>query len=532
MIPRNPPTTDAYAELLVRTRELRVEQRGQREQWLSSLNVDGKEELLFELEVLLKSAACFANPRNHPGRPKRAPVVAQNFREATLAFRDGMQRATALIRQLLGPRDRALVFQRYLETVLPGDVDRARLARLDADRVGPEESLISLRQGLASHVEVLDGVARAPRVPFRLFYALLSGVQREVAHSTYFNPLNALEFRPEFDRISSPQVLELIRSVPGEEPHRLVALTFLSLFRMLRYLRLLTRVVAESGGRRRRQGGRVYLILAVLRSDARALGDYLRQNAGPLLGRGFERDVMRIPAAELTTRSAVVRATAHKLIGIRAALEGVAASLRLEMRREFHHELPPLEGPAEDAELRTAITQLVGTLRPALRNAILFVGKSLGASLEEGVLDDFNARKESSERLRRDVWMFAHVVRAFATKAEHTDSKDVWAAVQGFGYVREFLSYFRAMGYPLLRSSEYPRFDAFMAAMARLEDTDLVDPLRLEQAIDECVAFHGYLQGLFDDISKRDVLNGVPFDRRAAATALRLYLGDRGAQPE
>jgi hypothetical protein len=45
-------------------------------------------------------------------------------------------------------------------------------------------------------------------------------------------------------------------------------------------------------------------------------------------------------------------------------------------------------------------------------------------------------------------------------------------------------------------------------------------------AIDECGAFHGYLVQLFEEISKRDVLTKVPFDRRAAAAALRLYLGD------
>jgi hypothetical protein len=62
--------------------------------------------------------------------------------------------------------------------------------------------------------------------------------------------------------------------------------------------------------------------------------------------------------------------------------------------------------------------------------------------------------------------------------------------------------------------------------MARLADTDLVDPARLEKAIDECMAFHGFLVQLFDDISRRDVLEGQSFDRRAAAAALRLYLGD------
>jgi hypothetical protein len=82
------------------------------------------------------------------------------------------------------------------------------------------------------------------------------------------------------------------------------------------------------------------------------------------------------------------------------------------------------------------------------------------------------------------------------------------------------------MGYPLLRASDYPRVDAFMAAMSGLEDTDLLDPERIGNAIGESKAFYEILSHLFDQIGKRDELSGVPFDRRAAAEVLKLYLGD------
>src|SRR4051794_7388935 len=93
---------DAYAELLSRTRGLANESRAHRDRWFAELAVDNKEELLFELEVLLKASACFSNPRNHPGPPRRSSVVAQDFREATTLLRDGLTRAVHLIRQLLG----------------------------------------------------------------------------------------------------------------------------------------------------------------------------------------------------------------------------------------------------------------------------------------------------------------------------------------------------------------------------------------------------------------------------------------------
>jgi len=48
---------------------------------------------------------------------------------------------------------------------------------------------------------------------------MLATVYREIDRSAFFNPLNALEFRPEFDRIKSAQVLDLIAAVPGAEAH-------------------------------------------------------------------------------------------------------------------------------------------------------------------------------------------------------------------------------------------------------------------------------------------------------------------------
>jgi hypothetical protein len=521
------PSEDPYFDLLSGTRRLLREQRVERDAWLQTLALEGKDDLLFEFEVLLKAAACFSNPRNHPGPPRRTPVVAQDFRGPLSVYRDGLARAVALARNLLGARDRAFVFHRYLETVLPEDRARTRLLTEATSQSTAEESLTTLRHGLTGVLEVTEGVLRTSRVPFRLFHAVLATAYREIDRNTFFNPLNALEFRPEFDRIKSAQVLALIRSVPGSEAQRLVALTFLSLFRMLRYLSLLSRIASDSGAGR--QGvGSSYLVLSVLRSDARALSDYLSKRAGSLLAESFERDLLRFSADEIRSRAALLRASGHRLIGIKSALEGIAGNLRLELRRAFSHDIPEPNSGRPAAEAQAALSVSIEGLRPALQNAILFLGKALGVSLDEagGVFDDQAARRETSERLRRDVWMFAQIVRAFSLKAQHSPAEDRWAPVYNFYYVREFLAYFRAMGYPLLRASDYPRFDAFLGAMAGLEDTDLVDPGRLEAAIDECVAFHGFLTQLFENISKRDELAGVSFNRRAAAAALRLYLGD------
>ncbi|WP_156041400.1 hypothetical protein [Chondromyces apiculatus] len=518
---------NAYAELLRDTRGLRREQQQAREAWFARLAADKKEDTLFELEILLKGLACFANPRNHPGVARRQTIVGQDFREHLQHARDGMSRVVQLARTMLGDRDRAFVFQRYLETVLPEDTARTRLLQAAMAQETPEGSLFVLRHGFTNLIEVAGGLLRVPRLNFRLFYAHLATGMREIAQSSFFNPLHALEFRPEFDRIASTQVLELIQHVPGEHAHRLVALTFLSFFRMLRYLRLVDAIALDYSDRR--IAGRAHLVLAVLRSDARALSNYLRRRAGVMLADSYERDLLRIPATDLHARYDELTAEGHRLLAIKAALTGVAANLRLEMRRTFEHDLPAADSLLPEGEHRARLRAATASLRPALQNAILFLGRSLGTPLEEGgVFDDQAARRATSERLRRDVWMFAQIARAFASKARHTGpAPDRWTGITSFAFIREFLSYFRAMGYPLLRVGDYPRVDTFMAAMSRLEETDLLDPATMEAAILESEAFYEFLTTLFEQISKRDELAGVAFDRKDAARALRLYLGER-----
>lgn len=520
------PPRDAYGELLRDTRGLRREQQQAREAWFARLPSEKKDEQLFELEILLKGVACFSNPRNHPGPPRRAPIVMQDYQEPLLLVRDGLARVVYLSRVLLGDRDRAFVFQRYLETVLPEDTARTRLVREGMSQNSPDEALFVLRHGITNQMEIADGLLRLPRIPFRLFYAICVAVQREIGSNAYFNPLTALEFRPEFDRITSRPVLDLISQAPGEHAHRFVALTFLSLFRMLRYLRLLDTISRDMVDVRR-LAGRAYLVLSVLRSDARALASYLRRRAGSLLADSFEDDLLRVPARDLRARHDQLLSEGHRLISIRGALEAIAASLRLEMRRTFEHELPPPDQNISTDDFKIRLVQSTRNLRPALQNAILFLARSLGVRLDEnGVFDEKEARRMHSERLRRDVWIFARILHAFALKARYADATDDrWAGAASFQFVKEFLSYFRAMGYPLLRGSDYPRFQEFLSSMNALTDTDLLDPSRLEAAVEESEAFQEFLNDLFEQVSRREELADAPFDRKAAAQALKLYLG-------
>jgi hypothetical protein len=495
-----------------------------RDAWFQALPVERKADLLFELEVLLKGLACFSNPRNHSGPPRRTAIVAVDFKEPLKIAREGIARVNALARTLLGEEERAFVFQRYLEHVIPEDTQRTRFVRASQSQETPEDSLVAIRHAFTNLLELAGALASQERVSFRSFYALLAVAQREIARNSFFNPIKALEFRPEFDRIKSSDVFSLVQSVPGDEAHRLVALCILSLFRMLRYLALVDTLADGPSPQR------AFLVLAALRSDARALTTHLRRHAGPNLAEGYERELFAVSARGLGNRFESLLAEGHRLLGIKGALEGISAKLRLELRRAFERELPAVEAPTPSGELRKQLHAVTESLRPSLQSTILFLCKALGARLDvHFVFDELAAKREVGERLRRDVWMFAQIVRGFAAKAavvRTPEKADRWTAVDSFRFVKEFLAYFRAMGYPLLRANDYPRVDQFIDAISGLDEADLLEQGRMQAAVREAEAFYGFLMDLFDAIGKREELAGTPFDRRAAAEALRLYLGD------
>ncbi len=517
-----PRVRDPYADLLRDTRGLRREQAAARDAWFAGLSWDRKEETLFELEMLLKGLVCFANPRNHPGAPRKTPVVALDFREELVIARLTLHRVVTLCRQLLATRDRAYVFQRYLETLLPEDPARARLQRDASVQESPEESLLHLRHSLTLIGELVDGILRLERVPYRLFHAALAMVQREIARNQFFNPLIALEFRPEFDRIRAIEVLDVIQLVDNDAAHRVVALAFLSCFRLLRYTQLIRAATTDP-----QQVSRVYVLLSLLRSDARAIVGYLRGRAGAVLADGFERELLKVAAKDIGPRFDQLAQEAHWLAALRGSLEAVSASLRVEVRGVFEVKVPSSQIVPPAGELARSVHASMDGLRDVLQTAIARIAQTVRSEVDVGkFFDDANARRTVSERLRRDLWMFAQVLRAFVARARATpDAPDQWSSYSSFQFVREFLGYFRSMGYQLLRASDYPDFDRFLAAVEGLQEADFLEPVRVIAAVNECERFQHYLMETFERISQRAELQGITFDKRAAAETLRLYLG-------
>jgi hypothetical protein len=177
--------------------------------------------------------------------------------------------------------------------------------------------------------------------------------------------------------------------------------------------------------------------------------------------------------------------------------------------------------------MRLRLQTATETLRPVLQLAVLSLGRTLDPSFDEShVFDTPGALHDTRVRLRAGAWMFAQIARAFTSKARHADPlSDTWSAPERYGFVGDFLGYYRAMGHPVLMLGGYERTRDLLAALAALHDTDLIDPARLDAAARECEALYAFSMQLYVGLSQRE-LAGVPFDRHASARLLKRYLGD------
>ncbi|QQR90739.1 MAG: hypothetical protein IPJ88_03090 [Myxococcales bacterium] len=516
-----PHTRDVYANLLRDTRGLRRDYAIARETWFAELELDQKEQALFELEMMLKGMVCFANRRNHPGAEPQYAPVSQDYHDELSIVHDVLRQCVGSVRTLLGERDKAFSFFRYLESVIPDDGARNKLLHEQLEQHTPEEALFLLRHAFSGYLEMTDGMLRAGRVSHKAFHAVHQTITREIGRNIYFNPLIALEFRAEFDRIRHPRILDLLQEMESETAHKVVALTFLTLFRSLRYIGYLELYASNPDAIERS-----YVVLAVLRSDLRALSTFLGNSSALAVAEGFERELLSLPALELKEFYDDLSRIGSTLLVLRDALGALSGMLDLEIGRIFEYEIPSLQKEMDLQERSTKLMLVSAQLRSLMYHAVRTVCSHLQPELEPlDLSQDDELRRIGSIRLRRDVWMLIQIIRAFVTKAEEVQmSEHAWEGFGHFGFVQEFMQYFRSIGYQLMRMNDYQGLDPFLDSLKELSRSDLLDKHRLARTVDECKAFRDYLEGLFDSICKRADLKDSPFNKQEAVRTLRLYL--------
>ncbi len=477
-----PPTRSArdfFAELVRHTQP----QHGfleAREAWLRSVQVEGREELLFEFEMLLRGIERYFNLHNLPLDQDNPPVVTRDFKPELLDVRDALDQAIRLARRLLDPgADQKMLFRRYVESQLLSD-DRARRELLEQalDQDTPQEALFVLRQSFDSLRVVIDQLARLESCSYAVFTEVGNLALREIVLNRFFRPFRPLEFRLEYDRIRSVQLLELLARAPDAE-RRFFTTALLGLFRLLHYL-------SYVGDADRARDPRTRVVLALVRSESATLVTHLRGEAVAGLSE------KRTQAGALKIARDIARAVEEIIGGL---FEGDGAA---------------------GAQLKAAVA-----FTELFRKQIAVVARALDPALGgEDLFARLVSTADKSLRLRQDLWVLSDLCRSAQAAFALDETGD--ASMDALAYLREFVGYFHEVGYQLLRYGDFEAFDRFAEQITSLELPPSQPGARARLA-EECRLFAQVSETIFTHVSRRADLAGRRFDLTQAERLLARF---------
>jgi hypothetical protein len=474
---------DFYAQLIAGSQSKAAGFLAERERWLRSVQVEGREELLFEFEMLLRGVERYFNLHNLP-IDAGLPVVTRDFHDELTDVRDAIDSAIRIARALLDhDSDQKMQFRKYVETQLADDRARRMLLEDELDQDSPQESLFVLRQGFEALRTIIDHLVKQEVCSYSLFSDIGTLLLRDVVTNQYFRPFRPLEFRIEYDRIKSVPILDALYGLEGED-RKLFAVSFLALFRILHYLSYVGADTEEPPERRCR------VILALVRSEAVSLVGFL--------------------TTEVATRASVKRHRGAALKLARASTKACAAvSARLAEDLD-----------EEGSALLHAAVELTDLFRKQIGQHAALLDKSITG---EDLFHQLISRVQMGERLRTDLWALAKLSRDAegrlrVPESEEASAPESEAATAALAALRRFVDYFHEVGYQLLRYGDFEAFDRYMAVVTEVDRAPL-GPVARTRLADDCRMLAEVSQTTFAQVSRRSDLTAKAFDE-VAATAL------------
>lgn len=477
---------DFFFELFKDSDNLRPHFLLEREAWFRKLELNRKEEHLFELEMYLRAIGCFFNLHNQ-FLQDRDQAITRDFSSEFKVLAAALERGIALSQLLL---DRGLAstfeFQSYVENQVAPDYLRLQMLRRTLDQKRPEESLFLLNRCFRDLKKVIDHLLKRPPCTYHLFYHLGQLVTREIAFNRFFNPLLILEFKPEYDRIRSVVILDAMRGIEERAECRAASKAFLALFRLLHYLRYIPR----SGKARILR--RSLILFTLFHSEANTLAGFLRVLAG-----------RTPPGAQ----------------GLGRAAAEVAASLNDQLQNLFGGDLVRLDVERSALVGRTERSVESGSvlLEEFIKDCVATFVKVYQPDVSvEQLFDSDRNQLEQSARLRSDLWLFKEILGQLLRVSAPPGAERLYIPT----HLARFSDYFSETSFNFLRYGDggpFERYHAVLVEGLQRSGSHGVWHLRF---LDDTARFRDYLVETYDLVCRRVELADVPLETTALSEQL------------
>lgn len=468
-----------------------------RSRFLHSLELEGKEELLFHFEMLLTAMDRFFHLRNHPLHRGRMEGGAGDLRvEVEIADRQLRRLVQMVERILFATNAQELMFRSYVETHLLQDHERNLLISQRFEQRSPLESLYLLLMGLRSLVFLCAGLLEAKRVEVPVFNSLGQQYMMLILSNRFFNPLRLRGFSPLWERVPHQRLQLIVRALDNETLRRTFSLVILLFFR---YLRILQWALPRVNSRETLLDTLPWYTL--LHSELRVLLVF------------FENEVQGLRASP--------HPRAQRLAEV---LDTIGFQLSLELRKVYQQILRDFTQLERVPRLRIAVESAHGVLTNLLQQATLAVAQVFDPDLVgKELFPDFISRFEQSFRLRQDLWVLHEILKRTIPVIESEES-DPFTRRERYHILLEFIRYFENFSFHFVRYSEHEAFQSFFEAMRDLRSEPFIQPGRCREIARSLEHFRIFLETVIGAVSQRAELLEHPLDREAAEKTVKEWL--------
>ncbi|MEW6776297.1 MAG: hypothetical protein AB1405_08390 [Bdellovibrionota bacterium] len=490
--------------------------RREREAWLATLIIERKEEVLFELDMLLRGLDRFFNLDNL-FLSDREQILSRNFREELEIVSELLRRLLALAQLLLDEADKsAFHFQKYVETHVADDLVRDALASRSFSQESPRESLFFLFDSLGHTQTIAEALlARPGAMPYPVFNAIGTIIRRSIALNRYFNPLQSFSFSAAYDRVSNPAITRIVLRVEHSILRRRLSFIFLSFFRLLRYLQFVNPRSRDVGYLKS-----CVLIFSLVRSDARALLPYLEHGFKDRL---FDFEGNLEPDERMEIVTAELNDQAHRLS---AELDHLTYQMTMELKKISAEELSHALQANRVFQLRAVVESTHGLLFHFFQQAIVTLARVFDAEASgKDIFPNFEPPAQRSRRLLEDLLALLDLIRHFEDRLNDTDRQDR-AAVAGsyLMSLRKFFDYFRNESLYLLRFQDIREFGEFFRHVHDLSVAALQKPDLRDDFLARTKSFQIFLGATTTQLRQREDLQGIDPSNTRVENLLKSFL--------
>ena len=426
--------------------------------WIRQVHAQGAIDSLFGLETWLKGIRSFFSLEHLPlSETEKAELVGRNFTPEIEVVRQAVQICEASACEVMKSEAGGKIeFDEFIEVQLRRDrILDFHVSRM-MEQLTPSDSICELMEFLNDLRVTIDAVKGQSSSGYQLFLSLGRCFARELKNCRYVDMLLSQRFRLQYDLVDNEALSDALRGIPEDAVRRNAILALLYLFRLLKYLRLISADLAQDHPLKQN-----LVLFSLIHKEMGSLADFVTAR---FLKEKESPDALR-NAAEL-----------------------VAYSLKIESHRVMSRELIFVSREVEPSNVYTRVENTHGLLRNCCESCIVTLLQAIDKNFDASSL--FPSRAErlmSAEKLRQDLWDLRQWLIDMLGNREELDSNKII----------ERLTSFKEANLHSLMYRDWAEFESFLEAL-----TISGNFIEIRTHMRKFVSF---LEMLIQEISKRSV---------------------------